>query len=236
MRRIADNICKIFDRIHAFEQRYQRPPGTVTLLAVSKKQPIEAIRQAYEAGIRNFGENYVQEAEFKILQLSDLDICWHFIGPIQSNKTSAIAGLFDWVHSVDRIKIARRLSEQRDPSKPPLNICVQVNLSGEASKSGVKLDEAEQLCEQIDSMDNLCLRGLMAIPAPQDDVPGQRQVFGKLAAVFHRLQSRFSRFDTLSIGMSSDYEAAIAEGSTLVRIGTALFGPRDQSNEGSRIL
>jgi pyridoxal phosphate enzyme (YggS family) len=184
----------------------------------------------------NFGENYVQEAESKILQLRDLDICWHFIGPIQSNKTRAIAGLFDWVHSVERVKIARRLSEQRDPSKPPLNICVQVNLSSEASKSGIELAEAERLCEQIDSMENLCLRGLMAIPAPLDDFSGQRLVFRELASVFHRLQARFPRFDTLSMGMSSDYEAAIAEGSTLVRIGTALFGPRDQSNGSSRIL
>ncbi|MBT8145723.1 MAG: YggS family pyridoxal phosphate-dependent enzyme [Gammaproteobacteria bacterium] len=226
MPRIADNILKIRERIHAFEQRYQRPDGAVTLLAVSKKQTAEAIRDAYEAGIRDFGENYLQEAEGKISALSDLAINWHFIGPIQSNKTRLIAELFSWVHSVDRVKVARRLSEQRDPSQPALNICVQVNLSGEASKSGVMLADTESLCQQIEALEHLNLRGLMAIPAPQDDFEQQRQVFHELADLFNRLNGQFSRFDTLSMGMSGDYEAAIAEGSTLVRIGTALFGAR----------
>lgn len=226
MRRIADNISKIFDRIHGFEQRYQRPEGSVTLLAVSKKQPIEAIRAAYAAGIRDFGENYLQEAESKIQALADLDLCWHFIGPIQSNKTRPIAELFHWVHSVDRLKVARRLSEQRTDSLPPLNVCVQVNLSDEDSKSGVAMAEVEELCEQISRLDRLALRGLMAIPAPEHDFERQRAVFHALASLFQHLSKRFPRFDTLSMGMSGDYEAAIAEGSTMVRIGTALFGER----------
>lgn len=226
MPRIADNILKIRERIHAFEQRYERPEGAVTLLAVSKKQPIEAIRAAYEAGIRDFGENYLQEAEAKIAVSNDLEANWHFIGPIQSNKTRSIADHFQWVHSVDRLKIARRLNEQRDPSMPPLNVCVQVNLSGEASKSGVSPAEAEDLCQQISTLNHLDLRGLMAIPAPQEDFSCQRQMFHDLAILFDRLSGQFSRFDTLSIGMSGDYEAAIAEGSTMIRIGTALFGPR----------
>jgi len=227
MSSIPDNISKIIEQIHAFEQRYDRVRGAVTLLGVSKKQSTAAIREAYEAGIRNFGENYVQEAEPKIQQLSSLEICWHFIGPVQSNKTRAIAGLFSWVHSVDRVKIARRLSEQRNPSEQPLNVCVQVNLSGEFSKSGVGLIEAEKLCGQINNMENLCLRGLMAIPAPQEDFQDQCRTFHELATLFHELQALFPRFDTLSMGMSGDYEAAIAEGSTMVRIGSALFGPRD---------
>lgn len=226
MRRIADNISEIRERIHAFEQRYDRPQGAVTLLAVSKKQPIDAIREAYEAGIRDFGENYLQEAEAKIDALSNLDAIWHFIGPIQSNKTRPIAERFHWVHSVDRLKIARRLSEQRNPSMPPLQVCIQVNLSGESSKSGVNPAETEQLCQQIESLAHLELRGLMAIPAPQEEFARQRQVFHELADQFHRLSAQFSRFDTLSMGMSGDYEAAIAEGSTMIRIGTSLFGPR----------
>jgi len=226
MPRIADNILEIRERIHAFEQRFGRQPGAVTLLAVSKKQPVESIRTAYEAGIRDFGENYLQEAEAKIAALRDLDANWHFIGPIQSNKTRSIADHFQWVHSVERLKIARRLSEQRDPSMPPLNVCIQVNLSGEASKSGVVPAETEDLCRQIDTLKQLNLRGLMAIPAPEQDFSRQRQVFHELATLFHRLQGQFSQFDTLSMGMSGDYEAAIAEGSTMIRVGTALFGPR----------
>jgi len=226
MPRIADNILEIRERIHAFEQRYRRPDGAVTLLAVSKKQPAEAIREAYEAGIRDFGENYLQEAEAKISALRELDVNWHFIGPIQSNKTRPIADLFHWVHSVDRLKIAQRLSEQRDPSMSPLNICVQVNLSGEASKSGITLAEVENLCQQIETLEHVNLRGLMAIPAPAEEHSRQRQVFHELATLFHRLRGQFSQFDTLSMGMSGDYEAAIAEGSTMIRIGTALFGPR----------
>ncbi|MCP5347533.1 MAG: YggS family pyridoxal phosphate-dependent enzyme [Gammaproteobacteria bacterium] len=226
MRRIADNISEILERIHAFEKSYQRPEGAVTLLAVSKTQPAEAIRQAYAAGIRDFGENYLQEAEAKIAALSDLDLTWHFIGPIQSNKTRLLARHFHWVHSVDRLKVARRLSEQREDSQAPLNICVQVNLSGEDSKSGISLADTESFCQQVATLPRLQLRGLMSIPAAESDFGRQRQQFARLATEFKRLRSQFAGFDTLSMGMSGDYEAAIAEGATLIRIGTAVFGAR----------
>jgi len=226
MRRIADNISEILERIHAFEQRYQRPHGAVTLLAVSKKQPVEAIRAAYAAGLRDFGENYLQEAEAKIAALADLDITWHLIGPLQSNKTRPVARHFHWVHSVDRLKVARRLSEQRDDSMPPLNVCIQVNLANEESKSGVELDAAATLCQEVAALPRLRLRGLMAIPAAETDFARQRAQFARLAAEFRRLQQQLPQLDTLSMGMSNDYEAAIAEGATLVRIGTAVFGAR----------
>jgi len=226
MRRIADNISEILERIHAFEQRYQRPHGAVTLLAVSKKQPVEAIRAAYAAGLRDFGENYLQEAEAKIAALADLDITWHLIGPLQSNKTRPVARHFHWVHSVDRLKVARRLSEQRDDSMPPLNVCIQVNLANEESKSGVELDAAATLCQEVAALPRLRLRGLMTIPAAETDFARQRAQFARLAAEFRRLQQQLPQLDTLSMGMSNDYEAAIAEGATLVRIGTAVFGAR----------
>lgn len=226
MRRIADNISEILERMHAFEQRYQRPHGAVTLLAVSKKQPVEAIRAAYAAGLRDFGENYLQEAEAKIAALADLDITWHLIGPLQSNKTRPVARHFHWVHSVDRLKVARRLSEQRDDSMPPLNVCIQVNLANEESKSGVELDAAATLCQEVAALPRLRLRGLMAIPAAETDFARQRAQFAQLATEFRRLQQQLPQLDTLSMGMSNDYEAAIAEGATLVRIGTAVFGAR----------
>ena len=226
MRRIADNISEIRERIHAFEQRYQRPADAVKLLAVSKKQPEALIREAFAAGQRDFGENYLQEAEEKITALADLEINWHFIGPIQSNKTRSIARLCQWVHSVDRLKIARRLSDQRDPALPPLNICIQVNLSGEDSKSGVDPSATEELCRQVAALPNLAVRGLMSIPAAETDFQRQRAQFQRLATRFYQLQESFPQFDTLSMGMSNDFEAAIAEGSTMVRLGTALFGPR----------
>lgn len=226
MRRIADNISEILERMHAFEQRYQRPHGAVTLLAVSKKQPVEAIRAAYAAGLRDFGENYLQEAEAKIAALADLDITWHLIGPLQSNKTRPVARHFHWVHSVDRLKVARRLSEQRDDSMPPLNVCIQVNLANEESKSGVELDAAATLCQEVAALPRLRLRGLMAIPAAESDFARQRAQFAQLATEFRRLQQQLPQLDTLSMGMSNDYEAAIAEGATLVRIGTAVFGAR----------
>ena len=226
MNRIADNIDKIFEQIHIFEQRYNRPTDSVSLLAVSKKQTIDKILEAYKAGIHNFGENYLSEAEEKILQLSNIDINWHFIGPIQSNKTRAIAELFHWVHSIDRTKIAQRLSDQRSELLPPLNVCAQVNVSNENSKSGVSIEATENLCRQIDKLPRLQLRGLMAIPAPCDDLAKQRMVCRDLALLFSRLSSEFNQFDTLSMGMSGDFEAAIAEGSTMIRIGTALFGSR----------
>jgi PLP dependent protein len=224
---IAENIETIRSRVLKLEQEYQRVPGSVGLLAVSKRQSLEKIRAAHQAGCEDFGENYVQEALSKIELLSDLQLVWHFIGPIQSNKTKAIASSFQWVHSVDREKLASRLSEQRDPSLAPLNVCVQVNLSNEESKSGVLLEDVSKLCKFIEPLPGLKLRGLMAIPAPLQGLQMQRASFHPLLTEFEKLQNGYPDMDTLSIGMSADFEAAIAEGSTLVRIGTAIFGARD---------
>ena len=224
---IADNIEEISGQIRRFEQAYDRPANSVKLLAVSKKQAIEKIRQAATAGVRDFGENYLQEATEKIQLLKDLELTWHFIGPIQANKTRGIAEEFDWVHSVDREKIARRLSEQRPPICDPLNVCVQVNLSKETSKSGTNLDSALKLCTTVAQLPNLNLRGLMAIPAAVVDLESQRICFRELAAEFAILARQIPTMDTLSMGMSNDFEAAIAEGSTMVRIGTAVFGARE---------
>lgn len=226
MNTIAENIGQLSDRLQRLERKYERPAGSVKLLAVSKRHPIESILAANQAGIEDFGENYLQEALDKIQQLPSIGVNWHFIGPIQSNKTKAIAENFQWVHSVDRLKIAQRLNDQRSSSLPKLNVCVQIKLSDEASKSGVELSEAETLCDSVDALPNLQLRGLMAIPAALPDLESQRRVFRVLAQEYRRLEPRFEQFDTLSMGMSSDLEAAIAEGSTLIRIGTALFGPR----------
>lgn len=226
MTKLTDNISTLNRQIRIIEQHYERPLGSVKLLAVSKKQTLEKIRRAAAAGIKDFGENYFQEALEKIDTLRDLDLTWHFIGPIQSNKTRGIAEYFDWVQSVDREKIAQRLSQQRHAGKPALNVCVQINLSAEASKSGLDLQQADSLCGVIDSLPNLSLRGLMAIPAPRSDLQAQRRDFRRLADAYRNLQLRYRSMDTLSMGMSNDYEAAIAEGSTLIRIGTALFGAR----------
>ena len=196
------------------------------LLAVSKRHPVESIIAANKVGIEDFGENYLQEALDKIQHLSSLRVNWHFIGPIQSNKTKAIAENFQWVHSIDRLKIAQRLSDQREPSASKLNVCVQVNISHEANKSGVELGEVEALCDRVAALPNLQLRGLMAIPAAEPDLDSQRIAFRVLAQEYSRLKPRYVQFDTLSMGMSNDFEAAIAEGSTLIRIGTGIFGPR----------
>lgn len=223
-------------RIREFERRYGRTADSVKLLAVSKKHPAEKIRQAYAAGISNFGENYLQEALDKMESLDDLDLCWHFIGPIQSNKTRGIAEHFDWVHSVDREKIARRLNEQRQEAGTQLNVCVQVNLSSESSKSGTDFDGLSALCASIAGLANLKLRGLMAIPAALTEFDAQRQCFHRLALEFTRLAQQFPSMDTLSMGMSNDYEAAIAEGSTLIRIGTGIFGMREAVKEDQNQL
>ena len=230
MTELTENITTLNRQIRLIEQCYDRPQGSVKLLAVSKKQALEKIRHTAEAGIRDFGENYFQEALGKIEALADLDLTWHFIGPIQSNKTRGIAEHFDWVQSIDREKIARRLSEQRGDIKPPLNVCIQVNLSAEANKSGLDLQYADSLCKLVDQLPNLSLRGLMAIPAPVSDLQAQRQEFRRLASKYQELQQRYPDMDTLSMGMSDDYAAAIAEGSTLIRIGTALFGARNSSS------
>ncbi|MEI6025888.1 MAG: YggS family pyridoxal phosphate-dependent enzyme [Betaproteobacteria bacterium] len=207
-----------------------RDPGTVSLLAVSKLQPAQAVRQAQQAGQRAFGENYVQEALDKMVALADLRtaIEWHLIGPLQSNKTRAVAESFDWVHSVDRLKIAQRLSEQRPAELPPLNVCLQVNISGEASKSGLQAQELAELAQAVSALPRLRLRGLMAIPEPAQGVEAQRAPHRALRLLLQALNQRGLALDTLSMGMSDDLEAAVAEGSTLVRVGTAIFGARAQ--------
>ncbi|MDA0427092.1 YggS family pyridoxal phosphate-dependent enzyme [Stutzerimonas frequens] len=224
MSTIEKNIAKVAARIREAAQAVHRDAATVGLLAVSKTQPAAAIREAFAAGLRDFGENYLQEALDKRVELDDLPLIWHFIGPIQSNKTKAIAEHFDWVHSVDRLKIAQRLSDQRPATLPPLNVCLQVNLSGEASKSGCTPQELRPLAEAVAAMPQLRLRGLMCIPAPTEDPAEQRAAFARLRLLRDELALDL---DTLSMGMSQDLEAAIAEGATWVRIGTALFGARD---------
>jgi hypothetical protein len=226
MSTIADNIAQVSSRIHAAARAAHRDEHSVQLLAVSKTKPAEALREAHAAGICDFGENYLQEALGKQLELADLPLIWHFIGPIQSNKTRAIAEHFAWVHSVDRLKIAQRLSEQRPADLPPLNICIQVNVSGEASKSGCTPADLPALAKAISELPRIKLRGLMAIPEPTEDRAAQDAAF---AAVQSLQASLNLPLDTLSMGMSHDLESAIAQGATWVRIGTALFGARDYS-------
>jgi pyridoxal phosphate enzyme (YggS family) len=224
MSTIADNVLSVGARITAAAQAAGRDGASIGLLAVSKTKPAQAVREAHAAGIVDFGENYLQEALDKQAQLVDLPLCWHFIGPIQSNKTRAIAEHFDWVHSVDRLKIAQRLSEQRPADLPALNICIQVNVSGEATKSGCTAEDLPALAAAIAQLPHLRLRGLMAIPEPSDDPAIQEAAF----ATVRDLQARLDLpLDTLSMGMSHDLEPAIAQGATWVRIGTALFGARD---------
>lgn len=222
---IAERLKQIKTRISQAEHTHCRTPGSVLLLAVSKTKPAEDIVAAYQAGQRHFGESYLQEALRKQQELGAFDITWHFIGPIQSNKTRPIAAHFDWVHSVDKLKIAQRLNEQRPAWLPPLNICLQVNISGEASKSGITLDELPEMYRQIAQLPRLKLRGVMAIPAPEEDFERQRQPYKAL----HQAVAALNRpeLDTFSFGMTGDLEAAIAEGATIVRIGTALFGARN---------
>ncbi|MFZ0155724.1 MULTISPECIES: YggS family pyridoxal phosphate-dependent enzyme [unclassified Pseudomonas] len=224
MSTIADNLSTLAARISAAAEASGRSPSAIRLLAVSKTKPATAVREAFAAGVRDVGENYLQEALNKQAELSDLPLTWHFIGPIQSNKTRAIAEHFDWVHSVDRLKIAQRLSEQRPEGLTPLNICLQVNVSGEASKSGCTPEALPALASAIAALPRLKLRGLMAIPEPTDDRAAQEAAFAQV----RQLQDSLGLdLDTLSMGMSHDLEAAIAQGATWVRIGTALFGARD---------
>jgi pyridoxal phosphate enzyme (YggS family) len=230
MSTIADNIAQVSSRIHAAALAAKRDEHSIQLLAVSKTKPAEALREAYAAGIRDFGENYLQEALGKQLELADLPLIWHFIGPIQSNKTRAIAEHFAWVHSVDRLKIAQRLSEQRPADLPPLNICIQVNVSGEASKSGCTPADLPALANAISALPRLKLRGLMAIPEPTEDRAAQDAAFAAVRDLIKSMQASLNLpLDTLSMGMSHDLESAIAMGATWVRIGTALFGARDYS-------
>ncbi|OYD76361.1 UNVERIFIED_ORG: hypothetical protein BDU10_1436 [Burkholderia sp. CF145] len=229
---LAHNLDAVHQRIALAAQVAGRDPRSIALLAVSKTFPAEDVRAAHAAGQRAFGENYVQEALTKIEALSDLraSLDWHFIGPLQSNKTRPVAENFDWVHSVDRLKIAQRLSEQRPDALPPLNVCLQVNISGEASKSGVMPDEAADVARQIAALPKLRLRGLMAIPEPAGDVEQQRAPHRALRELFEKLRAEGLELDTLSMGMSGDLEAAVLEGATIVRIGTAIFGARDYSH------
>lgn len=235
MSSIADNIESVTRSIQKATISAGREAGSVTLLAVSKTRPADDLRAAVAAGQRAFGENYLQEALDKIEQLADLPgLEWHFIGPIQSNKTRAIAEHFHWVHSVDRLKIARRLSEQRPATLPLLQVCLQVNIDEEASKSGCHPDQAMTLAEQIRELPRLRLRGLMAIPDPDRPEPALRQSFRRLAELQQRINAstpQLPALDTLSMGMSGDLELAIAEGATCVRVGTALFGHRPPPGE-----
>ncbi len=231
---ISENLQLVQHRIANSAQAAGRDPASITLLAVSKTFDVQAVLAAAQAGQRAFGENYVQEAIDKIAATRDmrehnpdLQLEWHFIGPIQSNKTRQIAEHFDWVHSVDRLKIAQRLSEQRPADMPPLQICLQVNVSGEATKSGLEPDVLLELARAVVLLPNIRLRGLMAIPEPTEDVQQQRAAFAKLRFMQNDLQAVGIQTDTLSMGMSADMDAAIAEGATIVRIGTAIFGVRD---------
>ena len=223
---IAFNLEQVLQRIAKSVNIYRTDKSDVQLIAVSKTRPPDAIREAWAQGQRMFGENYVQEAVEKINALQDLDIEWHFIGPIQSNKTALIAKNFDWCQSVDRSKIARRLSAQRPDDKPPLNICIQLNISAEETKSGTDETSLWSLADEIVALEHLTLRGLMAIPERQTDFEQQRQTFNRMHALFEQMQHRYNSVDTLSMGMSNDLEAAVAAGSTMVRIGTDIFGAR----------
>lgn len=226
---IGKNLQDVREKIAAAAQRCERPLEEITLLAVSKTKPASDVEKAIAAGQLAFGENYVQEGVEKIAHFAGHQpaLTWHFIGPLQSNKSRLVAENFDWCHTVDRLKIAQRLNEQRPAGITPLNVLIQVNISDEASKSGIALSEIDALAEQISQMPNLVLRGLMAIPAAETDYQRQLAVFSQMRAAFDALRQRYSQVDTLSMGMTDDMPAAIAAGSTMVRIGTAIFGARD---------
>jgi pyridoxal phosphate enzyme (YggS family) len=228
MTTIADRISIAQSRINQAAQNCSRSSAEISLLAVSKTKPISDIIAAYQAGQRLFGENYVQEGETKItaLQTDYPDIEWHFIGPLQSNKSKIVAEHFDWMHTLSRDKIAQRLHEQRPSNKPPLNVCIQVNISQEESKSGVNAEDVATLALTINSLSKLTLRGLMAIPTSTNDEQIQQQEFAQLKQLFDQLKQQYPSVDTLSMGMSNDMDIAIANGSTMVRIGSAIFGER----------
>jgi pyridoxal phosphate enzyme (YggS family) len=228
MASIAVKLQQVRERIGTACAAAQRPVQSVTLLAVSKTFGAEAVREAHALGQRAFGENYVQEARAKIEATADLrrDLEWHLIGPVQSNKTREVAAAFDWVHSVDRIKVAERLSAQRPAGLPPLQVCLQVNVSGEASKSGVAPRDLEALARAVAALPSLRLRGLMSIPEPVAGFESQRVPHRLLRTLFEQLRQQGLALDTLSMGMSADLEAAIAEGATIVRVGSAIFGDR----------
>lgn len=223
---ISQNLAQIQQQIESLSAEFQRE--NVRLLAVSKTKPVSAIEEAIQAGQKAFGENYVQEGVEKIAYFNQqADLEWHFIGPLQSNKTKLVAAHFDWIQTVDRLKIAQRLSEQRPADKAPLNVLIQINISDEASKSGIAPEEMLPLAKEIALLPNLKLRGLMAIPKPEHEPAQQKIALSKMQQLFNRLQTEFEGIDTLSMGMSDDMAAAIECGSTMVRIGTAVFGARD---------
>jgi len=228
MATILEKLQLVRGRIHAAVSQFASPEGCVELLAVSKTFPAVTIREAVAAGQHRFGENYVQEALDKMAELADLrdQIEWHMIGPIQSNKTRPVAEHFDWVHTVDRPKVAQRLNDQRPPELAPLQVCIQVNSSGEDSKSGVAPHDALALAREVAALPRLRLRGVMALPAPTDDPAEQNRQLAQVRVVYEHLRSQGLPLDTLSMGMSADLEAAVAQGSTMVRVGTALFGQR----------
>ncbi len=227
MSAIADNLNRVRQRIAEAARGCGRDPADIRLLAVSKTKPVAMLREAWEAGQRAFGENYLQDALPKIAALEDRDIEWHYIGRIQSNKTREIAAHFAWVHGLDRLKHARRLSEQRPATLPPLNCCIQVNLSGEASKGGIEATRLPELARQVAALPGLRLRGLMTLPDPASPLDDQRAAFETLAGLRASLAREGLSLDTLSMGMSRDLEIAIAAGATLVRVGTDIFGARD---------
>ncbi|EHN8905207.1 MULTISPECIES: YggS family pyridoxal phosphate-dependent enzyme [Enterobacter] len=232
MNDIAHNLAQVRDKISAAAARCGRASEEITLLAVSKTKPASAIAEAIDAGQRAFGENYVQEGVDKIRYFQEqgnTDLQWHFIGPLQSNKSRLVAEHFDWCHTIDRLRIAIRLNDQRPAEMPALNVLIQVNISDENSKSGIALSELDALAAEVAELPRLTLRGLMAIPAPESSYERQFAVAQQMAVAFEALKARYNTVDTLSLGMSDDMEAAIAAGSTMVRIGTAIFGARDYS-------
>ena len=232
MYNIPDNIKQVSAQLQQSAQQFHRSVDEIMLLAVSKGQNSQALRLAWQAGVKNFGENYLQEALDKIVALDDIKPCWHFIGPIQSNKTQDIARHFSWVHSIERLKIAHRLNEQRPEHLPPLNVCIQVNIDREASKSGIDPEHCLELALAIHELPRLKLRGLMVIPQQRDQLKEQRQPYRRAAELLDSLKkssAALASLDTLSMGMSGDMSAAIAEGATIVRVGTAIFGPRTQT-------
>ena len=232
MNTIKQNLVNVRSHIDTVAQKCGRSSEEITLLAVSKTTPASDIEKAIACGQTEFGENYVQEGVDKINYFSDNNtLVWHFIGPLQSNKTRLVAEHFDWCHTIDRLKIAQRLSDQRPASLPPLNVLIQINISDENSKSGINLTELDGLAAQISILSGIKLRGLMAIPAPESHYDKQVEVLEKMHLAFKQLQSQYPNLDTLSMGMTNDMEAAIACGSTLVRIGTAIFGARDYATK-----
>ena len=225
---LRDNISNLLERVRRGAEKSQYRNSDILVVAVSKTRTAGEIRAAHACGLTHFGESYVQEALQKMSELQDLPLVWHFLGPVQSNKTGSIAGHFSWVHSVDREKIARRLDQQRPSHLPPLQVCLQVNISGEESKSGVVAADLPALAATVLTMPRLKLRGLMAIPAASHDTAEQRAAFAALRQSLEQLRGLAPGIDTLSMGMSADMESAIAEGATIVRIGTAIFGPRNR--------